>query len=398
MKVLLVNQYYPPDGAATATLAAGFASTLGDRGHEVSVIAGRPSYDVAQRSSWRPLQVTTDAKVRVRRVGSTAFARHRMAGRLANYGTYAAWAAPLSARDTSDLVVSMSDPPFAGIIAARVAHRRNRPFVYWLQDLHPDFALATGDLRPGPLVDRWRRLHSEAMGRAAAVVVLGDDMADRAIVAGADARRLHVIRSGAPPAKSTPPADNDVARTIRADREFVVLHAGNLGQTVAWETLIDGVKLLGDPGVGLAFVGPGAERAAAERAATGLAAVRFHDYWPAEHAPAVFAAGDVHAVTVRRGLEGLVVPSRLYAVLAAGRPVLAIADEASDVVALVRRHDCGVVADPDDPASIADAIAWARAHPSELAAMGQRAGAASADYDRDALLHRLVDVIESVRR
>lgn len=394
MKVLLFNAYYPPDRAATATMAAAAVATLIERGHDVEVVAGRPSYDVESRSAWRPVTRERGAASTVRRVGSTAFRREGMAGRVTNYVSYGAIATPIAAAADADVVLGMTDPPFAGIAAHRIARLRRRPFVYWVQDLHPDFSLATGDLRPGALVRRWQAWHARALAGAAAVVVLGDDMAERVIVAGADARRVHVIRSGA---NAAPPAQTngaDITRRIRADADFVVMHAGNLGQTVAWQALIDGVRAPAR----LVFVGGGAERDAARSAAAGRDDVAFFDYWPAGDVGHVLGAGDLHAVTVRRGLEGLVVPSRLYGVFAAGRAVLAVGDEASDVARLVRRHDCGIVADPDDPQTIADAVSWAREHPDEVREMGERAGRAAGEYDRGKLLHRLVDVIESVRR
>jgi glycosyltransferase involved in cell wall biosynthesis len=400
VRILLVNQYYPPDGAATATVAAGAVATMTERHHSVTVVAGRPSYNVTERSPWRPWRTAGDGAAVVRRVGSSAFPRTRLPGRITNYLTYAAWSGPMATLARADVVVGMSDPPFASIVASLAAATRRRPFVYWLQDLHPEFPLATGDLRPGRAVDAWRTLHAGALRRAAAVVVLGDDMARRATAAGAAADKMHVIRSGADLRPAVPNGNGPaIAQAIRGDRDFVVVHAGNLGGTAAWEVLIRGVaRLSGPENAGLVFVGDGAERAAAERGAAAwspASAVRFFDYWPAADAQHVLAAGDLHAVTVPRGLEGLAVPSRIYGVMAAGRPILAVADERSDIAALVRRHECGVVADPDRPETVTAAVTWARSHPRELAAMGERARAAATEYDRRALLGQLVDVIES---
>ena len=106
------------------------------------------------------------------------------------------------------------------------------------------------------------------------------------------------------------------------------------------------------------------------------------------------AAGDVHIICVRRGLEGVVVPSKLYSVLAAGRPVLAVAAEESDVVRIVREARCGLAADPDDPAAVAAALRKLRDEPGELMSMGQRAREAAKNYVRVNELKRFVAVIE----
>jgi colanic acid biosynthesis glycosyl transferase WcaI len=84
-------------------------------------------------------------------------------------------------------------------------------------------------------------------------------------------------------------------------------------------------------------------------------------------------AGDLHVVTVRRGLEGVVVPSKLYSILAAGRPVLAVAPEECDASRIPRESGCGVGADPDDPGAVAAAIRELRIDPAHLSSMSRRA-------------------------
>jgi colanic acid biosynthesis glycosyl transferase WcaI len=111
--------------------------------------------------------------------------------------------------------------------------------------------------------------------------------------------------------------------------------------------------------------------------------------------PYVLAAGDLHVVTVRSGLEGVVVPSKLYGILAAGRPVLAVACEGSDVARIVRRYGCGFVADPDRPDAVAQAVREAMASPRNLAAMGARARAAARDFEQQAQLDRFIEVVEA---
>ena len=93
-------------------------------------------------------------------------------------------------------------------------------------------------------------------------------------------------------------------------------------------------------------------------------------------------AGDLHIVTVKRGLEGVVVPSKLYSILAAGRPILAVAPPESDAARIVVESGCGIAADPDDPAAVAAAIRELRAQPERLAEMGRRARETAAKYAR----------------
>ncbi len=109
----------------------------------------------------------------------------------------------------------------------------------------------------------------------------------------------------------------------------------------------------------------------------------------ASEPPHFLAAGGLNVVTVQRGLEGAVVPSKLYGILAAGRPVLVVAPEESDAARIVRRYGCGVVADPDEPEAVAAAVCEVMVSPGKLAEMAARALAAEREFDQATQLRRL---------
>ena len=157
-------------------------------------------------------------------------------------------------------------------------------------------------------------------------------MRDRIVAKGVDPARVVVSRDGIMIPETVPSPDNSVAREIRGDFRFVLVHAGNLGFYGAWQTLISAVRMLENEGVGLVFIGEGAMKPQVEAMAEGCRAIRFLPFRPASEVPLVLSSGDMHVVTVKRGLEGVVVPSKLYPTLAAGRPVLGVAPEESDVV------------------------------------------------------------------
>ena len=178
-----------------------------------------------------------------------------------------------------------------------------------------------------------------------------------------------MVRDGASPSPGLPPQSDPVVQEIRSGFHFVAVHAGNLGFYGAWETLLKAAEILRNENTGLVFVGSGANRARLESAAAGAENVRFLAYQPVERVPHVMMAGDVHIVTIRRGLEGVVVPSKIYSILAAGRPVLAVAAENSDAARIVIESGCGMSANPDDPAEVAAAIRAMRQDTSRLAKM-----------------------------
>jgi colanic acid biosynthesis glycosyl transferase WcaI len=392
LHILLFNEYYPPDTSATAKMAAQVVASLAAR-HRVTVVAGRPSYDPDAYYPYRFLRREVRGNITVERVGSTAYSRHAMRGRIANYFSYLSLAVPRSIALRADLVLAMTDPPLAGIAGAFIARATRRPFVYNVRDMYPEMALGGGIVRRGRGVDAWESAHRWALRQATRVIVLGDDMRARILEKNVPAGSVVVVRDGASMPSTFASQEDAGVMEIRGAFPFVAIHAGNLGFYGAWNTLLEAARML-DDSAALIFVGDGAHRASLELSARGISQVRFLPFRPADQIPRVMAAGDVHIVTIRRGLEGVVVPSKVYSILAAGRPLLAVAPENTDVARIVRDFECGAVADPDDPAGVARAIRELRADPLRLVEMGRRARQASLFFARERELARFVEVIE----
>lgn len=395
--VLLLNEYFPPDTSATAKCAAQVAEAI-SANHRVTVLAGRPSYDPSERHPPYFLRREVRGNLAVERVGSTAYPRFQMHRRVSNYLSYLSLAIPRALSIPSDVVLAMTDPPIEGIAGAVVARLSGRPFVYNIRDMYPDMAVGGSIVRPGSFTARWEAMHRWALRSAARVIVLGEDMRDRIVAKGIDPARVVVSRDGIQIPETVPSADNAVAKEIRGDFRFVLVHAGNLGFYGAWETLISAIRMLEKEGVGLVFIGEGAMKAQVQAMAQGCRAIRFLPFRPAGEIPLVLSSGDLHVVTVKRELEGVVVPSKLYPTLAAGRPVLGVAPEESDVARIVRGTGCGIAASPDDPANVAEAIRTVLRDPGRLQTMANRAREISFSYDRVKQLKIFTDALEEVAR
>src|SRR5271163_598995 len=381
MHILLFNEYYPPDTSATAKMAAQVAEKLAES-HRVTVVAGRPSYDPDEYYPFAFLRRDFRNGVRVERVGSAAYPRHQMRRRVSNYLSYLALAVPRALMLRPDVVLAMTDPPVAGIAAAFVARLAGCPFVYNIRDLYPDMAVGGEIVRHNAFVECWEQMHRGALRQAARVIVLGEDMRERILAKGLSPERVVVVRDGTSLPASMPERSHPTVREIRCGFPFVVVHAGNLGFYGAWGTLLKAAEILRNENTGLVFIGDGANRAALQSTVNGSPNVRFLPFRPVEEVPHVMMAGDLHIVTVRRGLEGVVVPSKLYSILAAGRPVLAVAAPGSDAACIVRESGCGIAVDPDDPAAVAAAIRELRDDPARLAEMGRRARESANKYAR----------------
>jgi putative colanic acid biosynthesis glycosyltransferase WcaI len=384
MRILLLNLYFPPDTSATAKMAMAMAEPLSQR-HEVTVLCGRPSYDPSARRAWRISRTERIGRLRVIRIGSTDYPRFQMSRRVLNYLSYVALAVPRALFLPCDVVLAMTDPPFQGIVGAFVALLKRKPYIYNIRDLYPDMAVGGALVSPGMLTRIWERLHRWALRRAARVIVLGNDMRARIIAKGVDAARVMVVRDGADiPAADAPPVavDCDVVQAIRGHARFVLVHAGNLGFYGAWDTLILAAKQLVPDGVRLVFVGDGAQRQQLETRAAGVSNIIFLPFFPGSKIASVLAAADAHVITVKRGLEGVVVPSKLYGILVAGKPIVALAAEETDVATLGKQQGFAVCCSPDAPEEMVAAVRALVADERRVLAMSLSARAAALGYDR----------------
>ncbi len=396
MRILLLNQYYPPDTSATAKMAHSVVDAL-SISHDVTVLCGRPSYDPTERRPWRLFQTEQAGLTRIIRAGSTDFPRFEMKKRVVNYLSYAALSIPRALFVPCDAVMAMTDPPFQGIVGAIVAILKRKPYVYNIRDMYPDMAVGGSIVEPGRLARIWEKLHRWALRRATRVVVLGEDMRARIVAKGVDPGRVLIVRDGTeilPPNTPLPVPDPEVVRAIRGNYSFVLVHAGNLGFYGAWNTLVTAARNLVSEGVSLVFVGNGAQRSQIEATAAGSDNIRFLEFFPASKIPSVLAAADAHVITVKRGLEGVVVPSKMYGILAAGKPIVAVAPRETDVVSLGLQRGFAVAADPDRPAEVVNAVRTLACDPNKLKAMREAARAAAPDYDRVKELRKFVEIID----
>jgi glycosyltransferase involved in cell wall biosynthesis len=392
-RLLVLNQYYWPGVEATAYLLTELCEALAAT-HEVTVITGA-SHGLPRREQRNG--------VRILRVRSTAYDRAHLLGRALNYLSYAigvVWRALFTRRP--DLVVCMTDPPFVGSIARIVAGRFRAPLLVIMQDVFPEIAVKLGRLK-NPLVVRVLRLLIDPSLRAAdRVVVIGETMKKRVEAKGVRPERIRVIPNWGDAGSVVPkPHDNVWARRHRLAKRFVVMHSGNIGHAQNLDALIRASTFLRDlDDLAVVLIGSGARRVELVQLAHVLEAdkVEIHGYQPRAILSESLSTADVHVVGLARGLAGYVVPSRVYGILAAGRPVIAATDPESETAHLVREVGCGVVVPPGNPFALAETIRAAHDGEYDLAAMGKRARRfAEAEADRSVAVARYRAVLDELQ-
>jgi len=396
-RLLVLNQYYWPGVEATAHLLTELCETLTEE-FEVTVVTG-----ILRGHEGEPRRTERNG-VAIVRVPSTAFERSKLAARAANYLTYLGHALAQALRGTRpDVVMCMTDPPMVGDIALVVARRFRAPLLVISEDVFPEIALELKRLENPVLIGLLRGLVGLYLKRADRIVAIGETMRLRLEEKGARPERLTVIPNWVDTTVITPqPRDNGWARKRRLRNKFVVMHSGNVGHAQNLDSLIRATTFLRDlDDLAVLIVGFGARHddlvALAKR--LDADAVQFLHYQPRDVLPQSLGSADVHVVGLSTGLSGYVVPSRLYGILSAGRPVIVAADADSETAQVVERVGCGVVIPPGRPELLADAIRDLRARRDELDELGARGRAyVVAEADRAVATARYRELLWELAR
>jgi colanic acid biosynthesis glycosyl transferase WcaI len=310
-------------------MASDLAFHLASRGHDVEAITSRMRYDDARAR----LDAHSVANgVRITRIWSTRFGRMSLLGRAIDYATFYLSAFFAIRRSRDAIVIALTDPPLISVVAAAAAPR----VVNWVQDLFPEVAesLGLGATRVLRGIRNW------SLRRAKANVVLGDRMA--ALVPKA------VVRHNWADAALHPiPRDPDAP--------FTVAYSGNLGRAHDVATMAGAIRAL--PDVRFVFTGGGARFAEVPR----MPNVETRGYAPREALSESLGDADAHLVSLQPALEGLIVPSKFYGVLAVERPVIFIGAKDGELARIIEQHGCGVVVEQGDVDGLVRAIRTVRA-------------------------------------
>ncbi len=408
MKLIFLNRFFYPDHSATSQILSDLAFALAERGHEVQVITSRLCYDGSRKLKSREIV----RGINIIRVPTSSFGRNNLLGRALDYGTFflSAGFALIWQAQPGDLVIAKTDPPLLSVVAAPVARMRGARSINWLQDLFPEVAtaLGLGQRRAQKLVIsllQW--LRDVTLRQADANVVLGKRMAARLKERGVAGERIITIPNWADGSGIVPvePSVNALRRQWGLHDAFVVGYSGNLGRAHNFETVLAAIaelearEELARKGLLLAatdnrdwqdgsgesdfsglpirwlFVGGGAEMELLRHEVKkgGYRSVFFKPYQPRTRLAESLSVPDVHLISLRPELEGLIVPSKYYGIAAAGRPSIFIGDPDGELACMIRENGTGFVIREGDDATLAGAILTLARDPALRAKQGAHA-------------------------
>ena len=354
MRLLFINRFFYPDQSATARLLTDLAEELASQAIGVTVVTGRVGYlDGEQIGSPHDCY----KGVTVERVWSTRFGRRSALGRLADYVSFymsAGWATVRSRN--IDCLIVWSDPPLLSLLAAFLRPLKGWKTICWLQDVFPENAVRAGILKDGWLARTLTRIAHWSLQASHRIIVVGRCMERHLLLAGVPQTRVVRISNWADGECLTPvaPDENWFRKEHDLNGHLVVMYSGNVGIVHDADSLLRVIRSLrGMPEVCFVFMGYGKGKAQLEECGRreGLTNLRFIEYQAQQHLRFSLSAGDIHLVSLRTNMEGLSVPSKVYGIMAVGRPVVFIGPQGSEVACVVREAGCGLVFAPDESKS-----------------------------------------------
>ena len=375
-RIKIITQFYPPDFAATGQLIQELSAQLSTQGIEVSIFTGQPGY--AFTKSQAPAKEQLD-NVNIRRSRVTKLWSKRIRGKALN-GVIFCIRAGLHLcrhRDKNTVLLLTTAPPFLSILGYLANLCFDLPYVCLIYDLYPDAATELKVISPQhPVAKLWDKINDLVWQKAQGLIVLSSTMKERIIAKHPQvADQISVIHNWANSEwiKPISKQENWFAQQHGINQKFTVLYSGNLGRCHDVETILATIKLLKDDPIQFVFIGAGAKQQICIEAvkSLGLQNCLFLPYQDRENLPYSLTACDLAFVSIAPGLEGIVAPSKLYGIMAAGRAIAAICDSQSYLRNLIANAACGACFDHNDSQGLADFIRSVAANPALTIAMGQ---------------------------
>jgi putative colanic acid biosynthesis glycosyltransferase WcaI len=387
MRIILLNQAFYPDHAATAQHAHDLAKHLVAQGHQVAVVASRSIY--GSKGASLPKRETIDG-IEVHRVGKSIFGKASILARLFDFALFYLLALfKVMTLKRPDVIVPFSTPPFIALVGWMLKTVKRCKSVYWVMDLYPDVPIAFGMMKPNGLAARLlEKSHRFCFNHCDRSVVLGRCMRDRLIGKGVPPEKIALINPWADIDELEPlPRDaNPLRKEWNLQGKLVVMYSGNLGLAHDIDTLRGAIeKLKTRDDIRFVFVGGGKLMTQMQQwcETHKLTNAVFKPYQPREAIRTSLSLADLHLISQATKMTGLLVPSKLYGIMASGRASVFVGSEDAEVARVLTETGCGRVVAVGDVDGLADTLTSLADDLEACQRMGQAARDAMAKtYDR----------------
>jgi colanic acid biosynthesis glycosyl transferase WcaI len=387
MRILVLNQFFWPDSSATSQLLTDLARQLSDEGHEVHVVCADGSYALTE--------IHNAPRAIVHRVKAVPFVRRKM-GRMLSYASFYLMSALRSLTlPKPDLVLTLTTPPLLSLLGTLMKFLRGSRYFIWEMDVYPDVAVSLGYFKPDGAAERISGTVADFSRRHAdGIIALGECMKDLLVARGIDPAKIWVADNWADGSSITP-----LPRPGNPEK-LVLLYSGNLGLAHDLDTITGAMlNLRLDDTFQFLFVGSGGRRKELEEFCFihDIHSVEFRPYVQRSDLSQSLSAGDIGLVTQRDSCCGSVVPSKIYGLLAAGRPILFVGPRQATPARIIRKFACGWQIDCGDVEGLTDLLQHLANNSQEVKTAAKQARQALVEhYDLPLGVARIVEILGAV--
>lgn len=401
-RIKIISELYYPEQNATGYFLTGIAEALAGDGCQVSVLCAQPSYN--QRGI-KAAKAEVHNDVSIRRCWSTTCNPSAILGRLLNFTTTSlslGFRALISIK-RKDRVLVVTNPPLLPFFIRLACWLKGAKFVLLVHDVYPDVFVPLGLLKSThPLYRLMSWVNGELYASSHAVVALGRDMGRLVEDKSRGRAAVSIIPNwgDVDVIKPMEKTQNKILKEEQLVDKFVVHYSGNHGRTHDLLSLIEAASLLkDDPELHFLFIGEGSGKseAVARAEVLGLENVSFRSFVDRSELNTSLNASDLSVVAFKKGMAGISVPSRLYNLMAAGKPILAIVDDDSEVAQVIREEGIGMIAAPQNAPEIAQTILKLKNDGNGRLVMSRKARAAAEEkYSYSAVKAQYQSLFESL--
>ena len=394
-KIVIVSQMFYPDAAATAKVMADIALHLASNGFSVEVICQDRSYldasiQYPERENWNGIEIS--------RVQLPCLDKNSLLQRIWLLVRFSLGAYRKLRISNGSLFFAVSNPPWMGFLASRAAEKKKKPFVFLLHDLYPDILARLGKLSESSWIYRLSRwITRKTFNGADKIIVLGRDT-KHYLLEHYNVRneKLEIIPNWGPDSPDHSICSNSTKESTPNEKPFRVVYSGNLGETAEFETLLLAAEICITKGKDLEFIilGNGKKQKwlKDQIEARHLTNLMLMEFLPETQYREFLASASAFFVSLGKDLKGISVPSKTYTYLAAGKPVLALVPEGSEIALAIGEDGFGTVV-PYDPSALADAILSLKNSAEVYEKQKKAAEKSGRKYSRSSVIHKYGEII-----
>ena len=358
MRLLVITPHFEPDTAPTGIIVTSLVEQWAEQGHQIEVVTSLPWYEKHQiATQWKGRLFRRDEKesVTVTRLHPFPQDKSKLLQRLVSFLAFSFLAviASLSIKGPFDAVIVVSPPLTLGNVGKIAAIRHRCKLILNLQDIFPDVAVALGMVKSRSSIKLLEKYEKFTYSGSDAITVLSEDLeknVNKKINRMKNPPKVAVVPNFLISSSIKPQSRlTNYRREHELGEKFVVMYAGNLGNSQSFELITNAAKKHEErEDVVYVINGSGVMSDRLNEQANELKNLKVIEHQPIERLSEILATADIHLVPLRTGLGDMSVPSKIYSVFAAGRPVIASVDPGTEIERIVTESEGGISVAPDD--------------------------------------------------